>query len=250
MLAVERSLRAELIESNAMPFLRTVLMMTILTFALGLVEARAQGDPDTSTYQELVGVPMVDSANGREMLSYLATCALPAEGGAYAEKDGQRFDFPGSMGLAPGWLETSMTESEQRWVSACILALKDGTGGAVSVSLRAANSDNPALRPSDDDLTAFTIHEGGFFGNLFFAEPVAFACRGDRSEIEDGDPVLAKRVCTQRSSDQAMTALGLTACGYRFIGFCSQIGTPEVGDVRYDEVIEVYLKPEAGAGEP
>ena len=44
--------------------------------------------------------------------------------------------------------------------------------------------------------------------------------------------------------------LGLTACGYRFIGFCSQIGTPEVGDVRYEEVIEVYLKPEAGAGEP
>lgn len=233
-----------------MPFLRTVLIVTVLTLVLGRLEARAQDEPDISTYQELVGVPMVESASGREMLGYLSACALPPEGGAYAEKDGERFDFPGAIGLAPDWLKTAMTESEQRWVSACVLALKDGTGGAVSVSLRAANSDNPALRASEEELSAYTIHEGGFFGNLFYAEPVAFACRGDRTEAEDGDPVLAKRICTQRSSDRAMTALGLTACGYRFIGFCSQIGTREIGGVRYEEVIEVYLKPEAGAGEP
>ncbi len=233
-----------------MPFLRTVLIVTVLTLVFGRLEARAQDEPDTSTYQELVGVPMVESASGREMLGYLSACALPAEGGAYAEKDGERFDFPGAIGLAPGWPASSLTASEQRWVSACILALKDGTGGTVSVRLRAAKPNNPALRPSEEELSAYTIHEGGFFGNLFFSEPIAFACQGDRTEAEDGDPVLAKRVCTQRSTDRAMTALGLTACGYRFIGFCSQIGTPEVGDVRYDEVIEVYLKPEADAVEP
>ncbi len=233
-----------------MAFLRVVLAGLILIVPASHREALADDVSNTSDYHELVGVPMVDSAGGREMLGYLAACALPADAGVYAEKDGVRYDFPGSMGLAPGWPGSSLAASEQRWVSACILALKDGTGGAVSVSLRAVNSDNPALRPSDEELSAYTIHEGGFFGNLFYAEPVAFACRGDRTEAEDGDPVMAQRICTQRSADRAMTALGLTACGYRFIGFCSQIGTPEIGGVRYEEVIEVYLKPEADASEP
>jgi hypothetical protein len=230
--------------------LRAALILISLTLAASLLEARVVEAGDTSAFQELVGVPMVDSPAGREMLGYLATCALPAEGGAYAEKEGVRYDFPGGLGLAPGWLDAPLTVSEQHWVSACILALKDGNDGGVSVSLRAAGSDHPALRPSEEDLAVFTIHEGGFFGNLFYAEPVAFACRGDRTEAEDGDPVLAKRTCTRSSADNAMTALGLTDCGYRFIGFCSQIGTPEVGGVRYDEVIEVYLKPEAGKGSP
>ena len=241
-------------------FLRIALPSVLLIASASLFNAPADDGPaddgladgarDTSAYQELVEVPMVDTPKGREMLGYLAACALPADFGAYAEKDGERYDFPGAMGLAPGWLDDPMTASQQRWVSACILALKDGNDGGVSVSLRAPNSDNPALRPSEEDLAAYTIHEGGFFGNLFYSEPIAFACRGDRTTAEDEDPVLAKRICTQRSSDEAMTALGLTACGYRFIGFCSQIGTPEVGGVRYDEVIEIYLKPEAGESGP
>ena len=241
-------------------FLRIALPSVLLIASASLFNARADDGPaddgpadgarDTSAYQELVEVPMVDTPTGRQMLGYLAACALPTDFGAYAEKDGERYDFPGAMGLVPGWLDDPMTASQQRWVSACVLALKGLTDDRVAISMRAANSDNPALRPSEEDLALYSIHEGGFFGNLFFSEPVAFACGGDRAEAEEDDPVMQRRMCTQRGTDRALTALGLTACGFRFIGVCSQLGTPEVGGVRYDEMIEVYLKPEASKSAP
>ena len=141
-----------------MPYLRMAVSLALLTVLAPSLDAGADQSGVTPTSRELVDVPMVDSQSGREMLGYLAACALPKSAGAHAEKDGRRFDFPGAMGLAPNWLDDPMTTSEQRWVSACILALKDGNDGGVSVSLRAANSDNPALRPGEEELSAYTLH--------------------------------------------------------------------------------------------
>ena len=196
--------------------------------------------------KELVDVPMLESERGRAMLSLVASCALPAEEAAFGDLGGKRFVFPGDLGLVPDWPERPLTPSDQRWISACVLARRNGGSDAgVKLSLRTAHAAMPPFTPDDAERKRFTIHEGGFFGNLFLPQPLAFTCRGDRSEEEDRDPVMRKRICTTLGNDGAMTALGLTACGYRMVGFCSQIGTPVLGGETYREFIEVYLEPEA-----
>jgi len=50
----------------------------------------------------------------RQQLTYLIRCALPADIVVYAENGPERWTFPGRMGLAPHWLFTAMTPSEER----------------------------------------------------------------------------------------------------------------------------------------
>ena len=195
--------------------------------------------------RELIGVPMLETVEGRALLGYLAACALPQDTAAFGDFEEHRYVFPGKVGMAPGWPDQILTGREQRWVSACILASRSITGEDIEISMRANLASNPMLEVSEEERRRFTLHEGGFFGNLFLAEPLAFVCIGDRNENESHDPVLLKRNCTARGDDDAMTALGLTACGYRLTGVCSQIGAPQVGGVSYVEVIDVYLEPEA-----
>jgi hypothetical protein len=65
---------------------------------------------------------LASTAQKRQQLSYLVQCALPADVELYAQQGSERFTFPGRMGLAPRWLTEAMTPSEERWVSACLLA--------------------------------------------------------------------------------------------------------------------------------
>lgn len=65
---------------------------------------------------------LAQTESGREFVRYLADCALCAGVAAYADVAGQHHEFPGAMGLAPDWLHRPLTEAEQRWVSACLLA--------------------------------------------------------------------------------------------------------------------------------
>ena len=93
-------------------------------------------------------------------------CALPADVALYADIDGERFTFPGSIGLAPRWLTEAMAPSE-RWVSACLLAHVNYFGKHVRISIRATAVSVPELKASADEQQTFSIFEGGFFGNLF-----------------------------------------------------------------------------------
>ena len=62
---------------------------------------------------------LVETVEGREVLSYIISCALPA--GQSITLDGT-YKFDGSLGLAPAWATRAPTRSERRWVSACVLA--------------------------------------------------------------------------------------------------------------------------------
>ncbi|MDX1400394.1 MAG: hypothetical protein R3245_00585 [Kiloniellales bacterium] len=192
---------------------------------------------------EIAGDPTI-----RPKIAAIAACALPEGTIAVAIVKGSRFEFPGKVGLVPAWAGGKrLTPSEQRWISACMLARFGVREPQVLLALKAGGS----TRAPDGILRdgpfpeGFTLHEGGFFGNLFSDEPVAYACAGDRAELEDLDPVMSQRTCTKSSSDASLAALGLTDCGFRFVGFCSQIGSPEIQGIRYEEIIEVYLEPTA-----
>ena len=132
------------------------------------------------------------TAARREQLKYLVRCALPAGVALYADQDNTRFTFPGGLGLAPGWVDEAMTPSQERWVSACLLAHMNYFGISVVVSMRATPPPVPALTVSDDESHSFSIFEGGFFGNLFTPAPVAYTCRGTRTPSQAHDPICAE----------------------------------------------------------
>ena len=196
-------------------------------------------------YVPLSDASLAARAELRPKITAIAACALPEGVTAVAETEEGRHEFPGLFGLAPQWAEgATLSESEQRWISACMLARFGAREPEVLLSLSA----NGRAAPVTSQLSSaagdgFTLHEGGFFGNLFADDPVAYACAGDRTTEEDADPVMELRTCTGQARDKALAVLGLTDCGFRFIGFCSQLSTPEVSGIRYDEVIEVYLEP-------
>ncbi len=187
--------------------------------------------------------PQLESVVGRRMLGHLIECALEADVVATAEVAGEAFGFPGSLGLAPRWLERTASEIEQRWVSACILAQINYYGLRVPLSLRAPGMGLDSLQPSEEERENFALHEGGFFGNLFAPTPVAFVCDGKPGGVERKDPGLRKRVCTELSDDPELAKQGLSRCGFRLVGVCGQRTVFQVEDAAYREVIHVYLKP-------
>ena len=220
-------------------------MRTFFPTALLLITSFGSSAIASPQYVPLSDASLAAQAELRPNITAIAACALPEGVTAVAETDEGRYEFPGVVGIAPHWAEgATLSESEQRWISACMLARFGAREPEVLLSLSANGRTTPeASEIANAAREGFTLHEGGFFGNLFADDPVAYACAGDRTALEDADPVLEQRTCTLQAQDRALAVLGLTNCGFRFVGFCSQINTPEVNGVRYDEVIEVYLEP-------
>jgi len=193
-------------------------------------------------------LPLTDPAlaatsEQRQFLKYLIGCALPADVELYAEVNGRRFVFPGSLGLAPAWSERALTKTEQRWVSACILARTNYFGTPVQISLRARQSPHAALETSLGERQSHTLQEGGFFGNLFAEQPVAYVCANDRTPAERTELVHSKRICTVLSKTKTSTGATLTRCNFIHVGACGEVAHFTVDGEHYSEVIFTYLKP-------
>jgi hypothetical protein len=192
---------------------------------------------------ELADPGLVSTATKRQQLSYLVRCALPEDVMLYSQQGPERFTFQGSMGLAPRWLYEAITPSEERWVSACLLALVNYFGKHVMVSMRATPPPVPALGVSDDEQQTFSIFEGGFFGNLFTPEPVAYTCRGERTRAQADDPILQDRVCTQETGATTVDGKPITYCRFLLTGHCAHASSFTVNGTPYVEVIFTYLRP-------
>jgi hypothetical protein len=186
---------------------------------------------------------LASTAAKREQLKYLVRCALPADVTVYADIEGERFTFPGSIGLAPRWLTAAMTPSEERWVSACLLAHVNYFGKHVRISIRATGIAVPELEASAEEQQTYTIFEGGFFGNLFAPAPVAYTCRGERTPAQARDPILQDRVCTQETGVTTTEGLPVTVCQFLVTGRCEDPTSFTADATYYPEVIFVYLKP-------
>ena len=200
------------------------------------------------TYQPLQEVELADptlaaTETARHQLKYLVNCALPDSVVLYSVQGHERFTFPGHLGLAPEWLKTPLTPLQERWVSACMSALTNYAGKHVEVSLHAKPGAAPFLAPSKEETRAYSILEGGFFGNLFSPHPVAYVCTGTHTKIESQDPVFHDRLCTKASGDRTRDGKPLTVCQFILTGPCSDPASFTVNGQTYDEVIFVSLKP-------
>jgi hypothetical protein len=177
---------------------------------------------------------------GRERLEYLIGCALPE--GLVVETDvkGVHYEFPGRLGLAPGWRERAMTAAEARWVSACILARTNAFGVTVQISLRADQAPVEALDTSTEERAQFPLHEAGFFGNIFSEDAPAYVCTGGSGAVRAGQLEALRRVCSL-PADPADRP-GLTRCNFVLAGACDDMPFTQ-GDVDYSgEVIHVFLR--------
>src|SRR5262245_40223696 len=66
---------------------------------------------------------LLATADGREVLSYIVSCALPAGMSLVATaSDGTVYEFPGEIGLARSWLHHPLSEIGKGWISACLFA--------------------------------------------------------------------------------------------------------------------------------
>lgn len=155
----------------------------------------------------LTSADLVDSEDGREVLSYIVSCALPAdESVTVQDSAGTSYTFPGSIGLAPGWATGTPSVSDRRWVTACLLARTNYYGVSVQLSMRGAND---ALATDAAEEAAYGQLEGAFYGDLFDANGQSWNACGTSA-----DPINHLRLCT--ISEDGTT----TKCGFTYTHLC------------------------------
>lgn len=182
---------------------------------------------------------MASDDGGRELLTYMVSCALPAGANLEVSTDAGVYTFEGLLGLAPTWLDTPLSLTDRRWVSACLLARVNYYGVSVHLSMR---GDTPALATTNDEIAAYPLYEGAFWGDLFGSgDQVKNACI---SRFKSHDPQIADlplRQCT------VPTGTGSTWCDFTAAGVCEDICSSAAGTNGYatcageTEVINVYL---------
>ena len=182
-------------------------LRTATVLAAGLAASMVRAD-----------VPALDPA----ILPYLVECALPEGEAVTLSHAGQVLHLSGSLGLAPEWRDRPLTDREQRWLSACLLARTNLHGRRVEISLRSEPPAPADLTASAEERRVFPVFEGGFFGNLFAEQPIAFVCGPDRQGAEAAE--LGDRLCTLRPNGG-----DLTMCSFTHVGPCQPPnGTPVI----------------------
>ncbi|MEM7223089.1 MAG: hypothetical protein AAF495_08940 [Pseudomonadota bacterium] len=228
-------------------FLRALLGSVLLTCAAAATSdqsfAGAPNETATEPADPLVLKREASAAtpDQRVLLKYLVSCALPKGVRLRLEVEGQSFHYAGALGLAPQWAERGLTTSEQRWVSACILARTNFFGKEVAISMRARGPAPGSLQVTPMERARFTLAEGAFFGNIFAEPPVAYTCSGARTPND----AWKDRVCAEPTASTGPGGQTLTRCGFIHVGTCPK-GSPIIaGSDSYSELIFVYLKPSA-----
>jgi hypothetical protein len=175
---------------------------------------------------------ILSTEEGREVYSYLTSCALApdvvihasvpgaadtASDANYVCVDGE-CQFFGSLGLAPDWLDKRLNPAGRGWISACLFARTNEFGTAAAISLRGRN---PGLAVSTDEQEEYPVEEGAFYGNVFLDDPDEdvppdwHACIGEgQASGEFGG--LNLRDCAEENPANP----GFTMCGFKFDGQC------------------------------
>jgi hypothetical protein len=177
---------------------------------------------------------ILDTEAGREVYSYLVSCALDPDtvihatvaGAADTAPDanyvcvGGQCEFYGALGLAPDWLDKRLNHAGKGWISACLFARSNEYDTAAAISLRGRN---PGLSVSLDETQIYSVEEGAFYGNVFIDDPDQtvppdwHACTGEGQAA--GEPTaggLVLRDCAEENPGNP----GFTYCGFKYDGHC------------------------------
>jgi hypothetical protein len=171
---------------------------------------------------QLNSTELLHTPEGRELLTYVVSCALPHEVTLTGRYAGVTYSFPGDLGLASAWTRRELRATEERWVSACLIARVNLFGIPVSISLRGPHD---ALEVSKAEAQDYSVEEGAFYGNVFHAvnEPLVWnACRG-KGQAAGESGTLDLRDCTEEDPAHP----GLTKCGFTYAGDCADWARPK-----------------------
>ncbi len=120
---------------------------------------------------------LADSANRNHMLKGLAKCAVNS-GFEIVAPDGSA-RWGGIWGLFPEWKAGRLQgQAKRERLSACVLSLLNGNN--LELNLCIIGPGSGYSEPCAD--TAINIREGGFFGDLFAAQPRAYVAGPDTAE--------------------------------------------------------------------
>ena len=186
---------------------------------------------------------LASTAAKRKQLTYLVRCALPADVALYADIEGERFTFPGSIGLAPHWLTEAMTPSEERSVSACLLAHVNYSGNIPESPSTRQGIAVPGLEASARSSRPTRFLKGGFSAISLPPRPSPIPVRARVPLLKRRTPILQDRVCTQETGATTAKGMPVTVCQFLVTGPCEEPHSFTVDGLYYPEVIFVYLKP-------
>ena len=197
------------------------------TFSTSTVQAVAASHAGLSAAAvprqvELADPHLASTALKREQLTYLVRCALPEDIELYTPQGAERFTFPGRIGLAPRWLSEAMTPSEERWVSACVLAHVNYFGKPVMISLRSGTASRAriaGLRRRATDLLDFrrrlfrqSLHPPS--GRPYLSG----RARSNTRRIR----FLRDRICTRETGATTADGKPVTYCHFIVTGRCEE----------------------------
>jgi len=208
----------------------------------------------TTLLANLEDAQILENAEGRDVYSYLISCALPFDQsvvadlnylGASAPADtncdapgtngencpnysctGGVCTFGGNLGLAPRWIDHRLDTTGRGWVSSCIFSRVNANEVAEAISIR---GEHASVAVSEDEAGEFSLQEGAFYGNLFIDDPDASmppdwnACRGSDKASTPTAGGLGNRKCAE---ENPLTP-GYTYCGFKYAGDCRDY-TPAV----------------------
>jgi hypothetical protein len=158
---------------------------------------------------------LITTPEGREVLSFIVSCAMPDDVTLEGTHAGVTYEFFGELGLAPRWEKRRLDRKGKGWVSACLFSRVNAFDVPIPVSLRGAHGQ---LTSTPDERATWSLEEGAFYGDYFTRDDEEInwiACRGrDQAAGEAGG--LLQRDCAE--PDPANP--GRTLCGFKFAGDC------------------------------
>ena len=230
--------------------LRTFFTAFLFLLAGAIAGSMAHGS-ETGSSTDTTSIPPLHSGSGiessdagRDWLKYIVRCALPA-GSKVAVPNGDGKDvLEGMFGVAPEWAHARLSDTGERWVSACLLAFVNALGEHVLVSVRGDQANLKSTVAADERIE-FSFQEAAFYGNLFSEDGAQYVCRGKGGDVPS--PSRSKRLCSDPSERP-----GVSRCGMIITGNCRDVCSVDDavdrfvthcrgGDRVYDEVVTVFL---------
>jgi GLTT repeat (6 copies) len=136
----------------------------------------------------------------QKFLSYLVSCALPADQQITVTINSTLVTFNGGLGLAPSWGLAGGTcdSSCQAWISACVLSRVNYLGEHVPLSERGPRA---GLGSDATERAAYPRREGAYWGDIFSSTQVRYVC------TEQGSTLIS-RSCGPDPSNSIMNFRG------------------------------------------
>ncbi|HMJ11176.1 MAG TPA: hypothetical protein VK524_07195 [Polyangiaceae bacterium] len=183
------------------------------------------------------GGDMMNSANGRMLVSYMIRCALsPTQSITRKDSAGTSYTYTGQIGLAPEWYSSSVAACGQACeekISACLMAhyKPAGVGQQIFIGGAGLGDNTSCATDSCSGSSYYNEKEGAFWGNLFIQnQPQAYYCQSDYNSLSDtrscADDTDSSTCPFTPSQDECEDLVSSSVQGYTYTDAVTKIDRP------------------------